>query len=241
MNRLSQEVDDCHDNNCFCSTNDRFMENYRNKILKENNYILCSNFDLNKNVFSLECGLSVQRNFEPVVRLINKLDNKKISFNIAEWYFFVDRLKMMVNEFFENKTEEDPIIFVDIPNSSEQIHIQTSKFMDQKVIKIASTCQIPSTVLYLSEASVKQILKISGLLIKHRLEMLDNLRFASFYNNFLNTVNKLLIQSNYELSNENIISAVSGCLADNTQSYCLHECLFYHRNKMLEDLENNYM
>lgn len=228
-------LSDVHPEDCYCRESDRFTEDYRRNVIKENEYILCSSFDASDLVFSIECGLSASRNFQPAIRILNNLDKTKISFSVGEWNNFIGHLRNIVEEYFGADSQQENI-FVDL-NTDEMIKLQTSSFMGSKIVKVTSTAQLPSTTMYLSEASVKQILKISGLILKHRIELLLNLKFITFYNNFLETVNKLLIQSNYELNPENIIKALCDTLTDNGESYCLRECWFYYKTKMLDDLD----
>lgn len=75
--------------------------------------------------------------------------------------------------------------------------------MGAKILKVTTTAQLPSVTMYLPETCVKQILKISALILKYRIELLFKLKFFVFFNNFLNAANKLLIQCNYELNPEN--------------------------------------
>lgn len=225
----------CNSGLCFCNETMTTCEQYRKQLLNENKFIFETNFDIKDSVFSIQCGLSNVRNFRPAVKLLNKTDNTRISFNINEWDSFLKHLKDIYFNYFESDNQETCIINLD---SDELISLQTSKFLSEKVLKVTSEAELPSKCLYFCKKTIKDILSLSSCIIKYHLEMLHNIDFPTFYNKFLDAINRIILQSNYELQPEQVITSYCEILGYNLESYCLRECWFYHKNIMMEDLEN---
>lgn len=233
MNSLTDQDITC--TNYYWGAIDQINEEYKQKIVKENDYINKCNLNIGDCVFTIECGLSEARNFEPAVRIINLADRSCISFNTTEWGAFVSYLRQLVTDFFDSDVElENMVTELD---SDENIKIENTKFLDAKIVKVSSCARTPSTSFYLSESLVKEIIKLNAAIIKYRLETMNGMHFFKFYKNFLNITNRLLLQSNYELNPENVLTAFCQILSSNPENDCMRECWFYHKNKMIVDLE----
>lgn len=235
MSYSSEQSLSCNSGLCFCNETMTTCEQYRKQLLKEKKFIFESNFDIKDNIFSIQCGLSNARNFQPAVKLLNKTDNTRISFNTNEWNSFLKHLKDIYFNYFESDNQETVIINLE---SDELISLQTSKFLSEKVLKITSEAELPSKCFYFSKKTIKDILNLSACIIKYRLEMLQNIDFPTFYNKFLDTINRMILQSNYELHPEQVITSYCEILGYNLESYCLRECWFYYKDHMMRDLDN---
>lgn len=211
-------------------------EMHKKNILEEKYYLLNSNFDLGNYSFTIHCGLSGARGFEPAIKLVHTMDGTNISFNDNEWMVFISHLRYFMDNFCENNdaTQEDYLI--DLP-SDEDIKIQACRLLGSKVIKVTSSVCLPTTSFYLSEQVIEQIIKVNALLIKKRVEMLQHLNFFMFYTNFIDIINKIIYQSNYELNAESVVTAFCDILTNCTLSYCMRECWYFYKNKFLADLE----
>lgn len=216
----------------YWSAIDNICEEYKKRILNETDFILNSSFDVGQNIFSLQVGLSFARDFEPAIRLVKKNDGTKISFCEVEWEDFIQQLRKFIETYFDKNLDPDTTAV--IIDSSENIKIQPSIFLNAKILMV--TTQMEAQTFYLSEVIVREFIKLSGIIVNKRISMLKKLNILSFYRNFLNLTNKLQVYSNYQLNPDNIMTAFCEILTDSLEANAMHDCLFYYKNKMLEDL-----
>lgn len=211
---------------------DKICDAYTTRILSESDFLLNSCYDIGQNVFSLQCGLSPARDFEPAIKILKKTDGAKITFCVIEWEDFVQQLRKFIETYFDKNLDPDtaPVLI----ESNDKIKIQPSTFLNAKILIV--TTQMEAQTFYLSEVIVREIIKISGIIIKNRISLLKRINFLSFYRNFLHLTNKLQIYANYQLSPDNIMSAFCEILTDSLEANAMHDCLFYYKTKMLEDL-----
>lgn len=218
----------------FWASVDRINAVYQKKIFEEKFYLLNSNFDVGNNTFRLDCGLSPARSFEPSVKLMSSLDDANISFNDTEWLLLISYLKNFLQTRFEN-VETLESYFVNLA-SDEEIKLKGCNLFGNKAIKLTNGASSP-TSFYLSEHVMMEIIKLNAFIIKRRIEMLHNLKFFTFYNNFLDLINKLVFQSNFEVNEESAVAIVCDVLTNSLESYCMRECWFFYKNDLLEDLK----
>lgn len=228
-----QDTVSCENNRCFCSLLGTWRENKQMDILEDSKYILSSNFDTG-DIFTLESGLSPGRNFSPAIRIVNKTDHSKISFSYSEWNAFIKHLKHISENYFEQEQAEETNINLE---SDELIKIQTSNFLSAKMVKVISSAILPSTSLYFSEMTVKSLIRLANIILKHRMETLEKIKFSIFYYNFVETVKKLIFKANYEISPEQLITSFCEILSDSIDGYCMRETWFYYKQKVLDDLD----
>lgn len=212
---------------------DRSNKAYQVAVQNEKKYIFESRFDVNISTYKIIIGFSAARNNIPAVRIwmpmsVNDLVNKKnnISFDKEEWCDFIACLKQFSNDYFKDDSRmEEEVQFSNYSIS------RASPFMNTKMLKVINGF----TTFYLSGNTVREFININKLVMAN-INILHDLNFASFYNNFLNVVNNILCESNYELCSENIMLNICDSLPGNIQMYCIRECLFLNRNKILNDL-----
>lgn len=210
---------------------DRSNKAYQVAVQNEEKYIFESSFNINNSMYKIIIGFSAARNNIPAVRILmpfNDFVNKKnyISFDKEEWCEFIDCLKQFSNDYFEDDSRlEEEVQFSNYSIS------KAPWFMDTKMLKVNNGF----TTFYLSGNTVRQFININKLVMTN-INILHDLNFASFYNNFLNVVNNILRESNYELCSENIMLNICDSLPGNIQMYCIRECLFLNRNRIMNDL-----
>lgn len=211
---------------------DRINEQYQVAIQNEEKYIFESSFNVNNSIYKIIIGFSAARNNVPAVKIlmsVNELVNKTnhISFNEEEWCDFIGCLKQF-NDYFDHSDsglEEEEVQF-------SNYSISKAPFMNTKMLKVFNG----SIAFYLSGNTVREFININKL-VMWKMNVLQGLDFANFYNNFLNVVNNILCDSNYELCSENVMLNICDSSPGNVHMYCIRECLFFNRNKIMNDLD----
>lgn len=208
---------------------DRVLEKYRLLAQSEVKYIFESVFCVNNSSYKILTGLSGARGYVPAVRilltageLINKTDH--VSFNEEEWGDFITYLKDFFKNFLcatadQSKENHEDVQFANYT-------ISRSLFMDIKMLKVTNG----SATFYLSENTTREFIHIDSIIISC-LDVLHNLDFVRFYNNFLNVSVKI---PNVTLD---IMLELCNLLPASMQMHCMRECIFYNKNKVLNDLD----
>lgn len=215
---------------------DRITEQYTVAIRNEEKYIYESVFTMKSSTYKIKVGFSGARNNVPAVKILmaaNELVNKahNISFDAEEWYEFITYLKQFSNNYFDTAggsgeaEEEEEIQF-------SNYTICTSSFMNAKMLKVTNGF----ATFYICENTVREFIDINRL-IDSTINVLNGLDFADFYNNFLNVTNNVLCESNYELCSDNIMLNLCDLLPHSIQIHCIRECLYFNRDKVLNDLD----
>lgn len=223
---------------------DRISEYYRKLTQMEERYIFECEFQLKGQEYKLVSGLSAARNYMPAVRIlvnahhISKTDH--ISFDIDEWMTFISNLKQYLKDFFEAGDDEDEN--TNICFEIDYIKLSSMMCMDCKILKVENGLH----TYYMSEVLVRELINMHENLIHAHLFTLCKLEFVNYYNTFLQSANDLLHKSNYEFVPENVLlnlcsdNAMLDCQLHPfsvIQLYCIRECLYYMKDKVLNDLD----
>lgn len=220
---------------------DRISEQFRQLAQQEERYIFEREFELPNQKYKIVTGFSAARGYIPAVRLlantvsINKTDH--ISFAFNEWTEYISYLQQMMSYF--HKVEDDAD-YTEICFEIDYIKISSSMCLDMKMVKVDNGVY----VFYLSELVVREMINLHEKLIDAQLFILHEMDFDVYYNNFLESANDLLCKSNYNLNPESVmLNLYTDKMMSNSQPfalmqlYCISECLFYNRDKVLNDLD----
>lgn len=212
---------------------DRISEMYREAIQNEERYICENVFYVTHSNYKIITGLSAARGYVPAVRMLinvpqvfTKPDN--ISFIREDWNDFITYLRQFIADYFgavEESEEEKEVQF-------SNYRLIKSSFIGNKVLKVTDG----SCTFSLSGNTVREFINIDKLVSPH-MDLLHSLSFENFYNNFLNVTDNILSESNYELPPCTVLLNLSDLYPCNIQTYCMRECLFYNRDKVLNDLD----
>lgn len=206
----------------------RIVKMYEHAVQQEKYYILNTTLRCDC-LFLVHCGLSSARNFEPAVKIEYKPNTDKnfeISFNTFEWPIFINHLSWLMDVFFiEAATVPDPKL-----TCAENIEISGGVYSGIKFAKVSNG----HGNFYFRKQEVQELLKMNTI-IDSKIEMLTNLKFLHFYYNVLTTVNYLIKQSN--LTAVDVLNAFCNATPNSVHSYCLRECLYFNKDKVLIDLE----
>lgn len=191
---MSVDIFDCDSSGEFSSESyseelDRVLQRYEEAAKNEQFYLLQFSFLLKNSPYTIDCGLSPGRSFSPVVRI--RMQSAEITFSSYEWVDFLEALRKIQQEFFNNcnLTEADILPFY----CDDSHRISLSKLIYDENVKQVMVMKYFSQ-LYLDENDVQEMLDLP--LISHRLTLLEELNFCLYYYNVLNTVRKSINSTN---------------------------------------------
>lgn len=191
---------------------DKILEYYDDAIDKETQYILNSTFFIDD--FFIDCGLSVARNFQAAVNLRSKHENINISFNQYEWKEFIKTLK--------DSTENEHIKIGDKT-------VRLSICYGTKIIEILWK----GKTLYLNDEDSTGLCRVDDVL-RNRFHMLNSLDFPFYYYNFVKMIREVNLETGQHP--EQLIDIYCK-ISVNILSYCISECMFYFKQKVLYDVD----
>ena len=227
---------------------EKISEQYRKLSQLEEQYIFERDFHLNNQNYKLVTGFSAARNYIPAVRIlgnayhISKTDH--ISFDADEWNEFIVYLQYFLKEYFTSDNNDVSTNVQDQQLSFEINYIKISAItcLDFKALKVDNG----EHIYYLSEIAVREIIDVHERLMDAHLFTLYKLNLYEYYDNFLESANDILCKSNYDLNPEDVLLNLcsNNVMLDPQlssfsfiQLYCIRECLFYNKNKVLNDLD----
>lgn len=168
--------------------------------------------------FEIYVGLSVVRDFQPAVKLLNTITNQNISFDKYYWNRFLIMLKRC---FVDDKESEAGCIKED----ESDFRIEYEEFRDTKLFKVTNNLEVS---LYIEKETATEILKLERI-IDYRLGILNEMDFYNFYYNTLIQIKSCNRSIDYIFG---LVTSKPNVL----QMYCLFECLIYYREKICKYL-----
>jgi hypothetical protein len=229
----SPSIETCADSGCESFNEaeiDSVLRQYEDAVKQESHLIFATSHYLKSNsLTAFICGLSAARAFEPAVMLINPLGGSRcnISFSVIEWNSFIEILQYHLHEV----CDETPIRFAKYIDCGQNIQLTLFSNENVNMVSIAGN----DMNLFFTSEDVYEILYTSSL-ISSRLFLLNNLKFATYYSNFLDLVNRLCDEANI-VNVENFIYAFCD-ISCSIESYCIRECMHYNKYKVLSDLDS---
>jgi hypothetical protein len=207
---------------------DNILQCYEDAALKETHLINALPFHLKStNLTSIYCGLSPARNFDAVVMIANRLDMScNISLTSYDWNQFIDNLNQMYQQLISKDVDDRNIVYGNA--------IKLSMFTYGNGYRAVSVSK-NDTNFFFTIPDVWELLQMTWI-IQQRLNVLINMNFSNCYDNFLSGVNDLINKVNiYDVNDA--ISTYCDFSPLSVDSYCIRECLYYYRNKVLNDLD----
>lgn len=162
------------------------IETYKRNIQSEKKLIFEVSCPTKNNILRITCGMSMARNFEPVIKIDDWLD---VSFTFTEenWNVFLFHLKMMYHQQQENLS----FTLEGVEHNLSRVH-NTDCYMEQDEL-ICCCCNVKVEVsaknntgdvfLYLTKGVMENIFEFEEWIF-YRLELLKNLQFGEFYTKF---------------------------------------------------------
>lgn len=192
------------------------------RLIDETRYIIVSEEDKDTSM-ELIVGLSGALDFTPALK-INSSD-VVIPFAHMEWIEFSSCLKVISEEYFENKQEIDLILF-------DSLFVR-SLIVDNKPYISMSRC---GAVIYLDKSIVQEMLN-KNCMVCYRLDILYKLDFYHYFKKILNLVERIAFDLNYEKSYEDILLILFN-IPDSEHIYCMIECLCYMKHHVFSYLDS---
>lgn len=225
---------DCESDTQYDAELERILARYEEAVRKEKRLINSTRYELNHPcAFSIECGLSAARTFNPAVRIINKFnDDSNISFNKEEWDEFIKIIQKSVVDYFEAEPASEQFVFelnenISVTMGMEGYHI--------KMVVLTGSYPSSTTNFHMMKSDIMEVLQLDRLVSK-KLIMLSNLDFCNYYYRVLENLGD--IKENFHLPVLDLIYTF--CFVnDSIESYCMFECLQYLGDKVLYDFERN--
>lgn len=213
---------------------DRILEAYENAAMLEYNYLLYTKFLLG--TYEIGCGLSPARSFCPAITLSQCYKPIKLSFATFEWTTFIDLLCERMENFFNKPLsccpdEYDPVIFP----CGDFTKVTQLVYDGSKVLEVSRH----DVSLLFTEEDVQQIIQVDTSLIKHRIYMLEQENFYSYYRSVTDLIKSWININDPAYISLNAIDLFYGfCDASNVSllSNALREYIFFYKNNVLNDL-----
>lgn len=206
----------------------RVLQMYNNAILQERNYIMNTTMNCG-NLFQIHCGLSPARNFQPSIKIeyISNVGNN-ISFSTFEWSIFMNHLNWMLNEYFTSTIQNPPKL-----TCGENIEILGITYNGNKMVSVVMDAV---NHLCFTQEDVKEIVKIDSI-FRYKIDMLNAVNFSHYYHNTLNVISDLL-KSTHVLNPLEVLNSFCNISSScSIHDYCLRECLYFNKDKVLNDLD----
>lgn len=176
--------------------------------------------------YKIIVGLSAARGMVPSVKLINtvlNLSEEKVAVSLAdfEWHEFL--------EIASNMIEDDAVVKTD--SETENFTVSAVTLLGEKIINLVCN----NTTLCFCSHDIESFVSIRHI-VNYRLNLIKNLDFMTFYDNFLNYINTCDIQGNFFEIIKNICS-----LNMSEQAICMLELIHFNSKKVLDDFDRIQM
>lgn len=180
---------------------------------------------------NLLCGLSAVRHFEPVVKIQNTVLEVNITFTSFEWESLILKMDLMFREFLNN-TEINQNYQLPVLGNMQLRGIVSSIDNTDRCLEISKN---GFDAFNLSREEVSKVLELDYI-VSSNIELLKDLNFSQYYFKVL-VIIKEIITVYHNMNPLYILKSFCNLSFNSIHSYCFRECVFFHRDKVLHDLE----